>query len=513
MGTTTSPIGSRTQPERRAGKGTSRGFVPRERRMPVERVSFLRSYVTAMHEGDAALFVGAGFSRSAGFVDWKGFLRECASELGLDIDRESDLVAVAQYHLNRRQRDRSRLNQLLKDEFDKPGAFTKNHEIVGRLPISTVWTTNFDTLLEDAYKAAGRTADVKATDRSLAVTKRGRDVTVYKMHGDIARPDEVIICKDDYERYARRHEVFQNALEGDLVSKTFLFLGFSFTDPNLDYMLGHLRSLLEDSKREHFAIMRRIARADFPKGAKGKRDFEYERNKQDLRVEDLQRYSIQTLWIENYDEVTGILEELERRYLLRNVFVSGSAADFGTFGEERMRDLCTKIGAAVVRGGHNLVSGFGLGIGSAVIMGALSELYSTGRDDIDRRLLLRPFPQKQLAGKERKAFNRKYREAMVAKCGFAVFIAGNKAGEKKAAGVLEECELVKAAGKIPIPIGATGFAAKHIWKSIEHNLDAAYGGAVSKGLFKRLNDPSAKNEELVEAVLEVIRKVEGDGAT
>jgi len=211
-----------------------------------------------MHEGDAAVFVGAGMSRPAGFVDWKGLLRECAKELNLDIDREHDLVAVAQYYLNHRGRDRSSLNQILRNEFDKPVTSTKNHEIIANLPITTIWTTNFDTLIEDALRKNRKSVDVKSRDKDIATHKKGRDTVLYKMHGDIARPDETVICKDDYEQYARNHPIFQNTLEADLLSKTFLFLGFSFSDPNLEYMLGHLRSLLEDSKREHYAVMRKV---------------------------------------------------------------------------------------------------------------------------------------------------------------------------------------------------------------------------------------------------------------
>ena len=33
---------------------------------------------------------------SARFVDWKELLRDLASELKLDVDRESDLIALAQ---------------------------------------------------------------------------------------------------------------------------------------------------------------------------------------------------------------------------------------------------------------------------------------------------------------------------------------------------------------------------------------------------------------------------------
>jgi hypothetical protein len=69
-------------------------------------------------------------------------------------------------------------------------------------------------------------------------------VNVYKMHGDIDRPDEAILTKDDYESYHVKMQPFLNALSGDLISKTFLFLGFSFTDPNLDYILSRGRIAL-----------------------------------------------------------------------------------------------------------------------------------------------------------------------------------------------------------------------------------------------------------------------------
>jgi hypothetical protein len=239
--------------------------------MPITRRQLVREYVSAIHDGEAALFVGAGLSRASGFVDWKGLLRGCAEEVGLDLDREQDLVAVAQYYLNFRSNNRWRLNQLLLKEFDRPGSLTENHEIIARLPISTIWTTNFDTLLEQALSKAQRKISIKAEDAGIGRPTRRNEVVIYKMHGDIARPQEIVICKSDYERYAQLHPIFQNALEADLVSKTFLFLGFSFSDPHLNYMLGHLHALLEGNQRSHFAIMRRV-RENRSLGEDGKRN-------------------------------------------------------------------------------------------------------------------------------------------------------------------------------------------------------------------------------------------------
>jgi hypothetical protein len=479
--------------------------------MPITRNQLIDNFVGALHEGDAALFIGAGLSRPAGFVDWKELLRSCAKELGLDIEREHDLVAVAQYYLNRRSRDRSLLNQIIKDEFDKPTSLTPNHLIIARLPVTTIWTTNFDQLLEQALRDAGRNVDIKVRDKDIATHKKGRDLVLYKMHGDMARPDEVVICKDDYERYAKSHPIFQNTLEGDLLSKTFLFLGFSFSDPNLDYMLGHLRSLLEDSKREHYAILRRARLNWRVEKGEAQRRYEYELNKQKLQIEDLQRYSIQALLVDEYSEVGDVLASIEERYFQQNVFVSGSAHEFGAFGEQRMRDLCTSLGERLISCNYRLVSGFGLNIGESVVKGALLKLYEAKRSRIEKKLLLRPFPRSLPPNLSEETFNRTYREDMIGLSGFVVIIAGTSRTHPVSKGVLEEYAIAHAMNKVIIPIGATGFAAREIWTRVAGNCTWPIADAEERqALLDRLNDASLSNDAILDAVFEIMAKISSD---
>lgn len=64
-----------------------------------EIVEFLKNYKIAIEEASAAVFAGAGLSKPAGFVDWKDLLREIAEDISLNIDKENDLIAVAQFML------------------------------------------------------------------------------------------------------------------------------------------------------------------------------------------------------------------------------------------------------------------------------------------------------------------------------------------------------------------------------------------------------------------------------
>jgi len=198
--------------------------------------SFINTYVQALHNQNAAIFAGAGLSIPAGLVNWKELLRDIANDIGLNIDKEDDLVTVAQFHVNERG-GRHKINQALVNEFANRAVLTENHKILASLPIRTYWTTNYDTLIEDALRSARKNPDIKITKNNLSTTFPRQDAVVYKMHGDVSQPDEAVVTKDDYEAYDSKRHLFSMALQGDLVSKTFLFIGFSFSDPNLSYIL------------------------------------------------------------------------------------------------------------------------------------------------------------------------------------------------------------------------------------------------------------------------------------
>lgn len=217
--------------------------------------NFIEEYVSALKEGNAAIFAGAGLSIPSGVVNWKELLRRPASRLGLDIDKESDLVSLAQYIYND-SKTKTPLTELINNHFSQTGRINRNHKIITELPIRTFWTTNYDKLIEQALVQAGKKPDVKKRVNDLSVIKSKRDAIVYKMHGDVEVADEAVLIKNDYELYEKNNQMFIIALKGDLVSKTFLFIGFSFEDPNLEHILSRIKILLDDHTRTHYYFIK-----------------------------------------------------------------------------------------------------------------------------------------------------------------------------------------------------------------------------------------------------------------
>ncbi|MFT8873042.1 MAG: SIR2 family protein [Sporolactobacillus sp.] len=464
--------------------------------MEQEISAFVDRFAKEIRDNSAAVFVGAGFSKGSGYVDWKSLLRNIAQELELDVDKEYDLVSLAQYCCNRNG-NRSIINDTIFDEFTQEKEIDENHRILARLPIFTYWTTNYDSLIEDALIDAKRVIDVKYNNKQLSVTRPHRDAIVYKMHGDKSNPDDAIIIKDDYQKYYREHAQFITALSGDLISKTFLFIGFSFSDPNIDYILSRIRiDYGEMSKRQHYAIMRRIQEADFS----NKADFEYAKRKHELFIEDLKRYNIKALMIDNYSEITEILRQVDRHLNCDNIFISGSAVEYGTFEEKSAIEFIHILSNTLIREGYNLISGFGLGVGSAVITGALQEIYMKRKTINDNRLLLRPFPQGIENDETRQKLWENYRRDMISRAGISIFLFGNKVDAKRneivlANGVTSEYEIARDCDNLIVPVGCTGYVAQKIWSNIAGNLSEFYRNTDEpfKAAFNRLNVKSDNN--------------------
>ncbi len=142
--------------------------------------AFIDKYVKEIRNNNAAFFAGAGFSKESGYVDWKSLLQSVALELSLDVEKENDLVALAQYCYNKHQ-NRGVINDVIFEEFMKQKEPTQNHKIIARLPISVIWTTNYDDLIEKAFADVRKVLDVKSINEHLSNTLANRECILYKM--------------------------------------------------------------------------------------------------------------------------------------------------------------------------------------------------------------------------------------------------------------------------------------------------------------------------------------------
>lgn len=428
---------------------------------------FIKDFVKDLNEGTASIFAGAGLSVPAGYVNWTELMTEIAHDLGLDIKNEKDLVSLAQFHVNENQ-TRSKLNRKILEEFTEDAKETENHKLIARLPLSSIWTTNYDQLLEKTFQNENKVVDVKYTNNQLLTTKPKRDIVIYKMHGDVNHPDEAIITKEQYEQYHTTHEPFINALAGELTTKTFLFIGFSFTDPNLDYVLSRLNYRFSKQQRQHYCFVKKHQLNDSQNPDQATLDYNIRR--QSLTINDLKRYGIKSLLIDDYPDITRILKEIEYRYKKKTIFISGSAETYEPFDKNKAIGFVHNLAKVTIENDYRIVNGFGWGVGSSIINGALESIYSNPLKYSESQLILKPFPQFATGDKPLRVMWEDYRQKMISQCGISIFVFGNKNNDINeiidAGGVIREFEISRDNGNICIPIGLTGYATSQIYKMI-----------------------------------------------
>jgi Sir2- and TIR-associating SLOG family/SIR2-like domain len=423
------------------------------------RERFLKEFPKAVADDAAAIFVGAGVSIGAGYPSWKELLQDIGEELGVRSSDVLDLAALAQWSISR-SAGKTRILTVIRNEVGADKPVPVPLEVIARLPIRNIWTTNYDRLIERAFGAIGRPIDTISASSDLAIRTRPGAARLYKMHGSVDRLDDIVISTDDYELYRNKRGAFLPLLQAHMTSFSILFVGLSFTDPNIRHVLSLIRETFHTAPPEHFAIVRPPHRAEYLSDD----EFNARLTQHNLWAADLLRYGLQVVEIDRYDEVPELLQDIERRVATNRVWVSGSwpmEDNRSSYAAE----IAMRVGHELGSAGFDLVSGSGVTISAAAVSGFLDALQRAGSWDLERRLLVRPFPQPVTGARPNQKQWEALRAEMARVSGAIVFIGGAKLqnGELvESEGVLDERAAADRVGAFLLPVGASGGAAKAI---------------------------------------------------
>jgi hypothetical protein len=174
--------------------------------MSAEFENLIDSFSRAAFHGNAAWFVGAGISRPSRLSGWVELLIPLGQELGITVTAEDDLPAIAQYFVNQMSGNRGPLVQHLRQSFGGRVEASIYHHQIARSNVSTIWTTNYDQLIESALASAGLRYRVRIRESDMAELTEPGSTEVIKAHGSfyVSSPSELVIATEDYEDYAYR---------------------------------------------------------------------------------------------------------------------------------------------------------------------------------------------------------------------------------------------------------------------------------------------------------------------
>jgi hypothetical protein len=109
---------------------------------------------------------------------------------------------------------------------------------------SIYYTTNYDDFLERALRKSGRPSQAITAERSIAHNRL--DVEVVKFHGDFNSPREMVVTESQYMDRMRLENAMYFKLRGDILGRAALFIGYSFRDPNVNYIFHLINRLFQN---------------------------------------------------------------------------------------------------------------------------------------------------------------------------------------------------------------------------------------------------------------------------
>jgi hypothetical protein len=196
------------------------------------------------------LFAGAGLSVPAGLPTWNALVNQLAAELGRQ-RQENDELDIAQAYRDQ-PGGAAKLANLIRTRFTGVLS-TLAHYLLLALPIHSVFTTNYDPLLEDTLAALKRNPLRVVREQDVAQTGKADGVYVVKFHGDAATPEEIVLCRADYEGFFRQRPALSALLRGLLLNQKFLFVGYRLRDPNFQQIYVEVATMLRGAQQPAFA--------------------------------------------------------------------------------------------------------------------------------------------------------------------------------------------------------------------------------------------------------------------
>lgn len=194
--------------------------------------------VAQILKGNCVLFIGAGASIEAGAPSAKELAVSLSDTFLEGHHRDEPLPKVAAYVENKPGVGRARLIQYLSKRFTSLTP-SQGHLALARFKWSAIYTTNYDTLIEQGYQqnfgdSLHHKPVLHAREFATVETSRKLYVPIYKPHGCISRAFSedmpLVITEDDYYRTLQDRSALLQKLRIDAYSCPFLFVGYSLSD-------------------------------------------------------------------------------------------------------------------------------------------------------------------------------------------------------------------------------------------------------------------------------------------
>lgn len=230
-----------------------------------QKVNPIERLIRRVRRNKVTLFIGSGFSIKAGAPSVCELICRLIKDGDLNYDcdlKDLYLRDVASDFVEKE--GRHELMRCLFKHFSFTPADTSDHTLLASIPhFKTIFTTNYDSLIEDAYPN-GQCAVI--TSSQVCSNSDCATVNVYKLHGDLttlSNTDSIIITNEDYDDYFHKEELkgLWEDLKYAFRHSYVVFIGYSLADDNILDIVKTVRNDLKGNVKGMYLISPHLANA------------------------------------------------------------------------------------------------------------------------------------------------------------------------------------------------------------------------------------------------------------
>lgn len=204
---------------------------------------------------NGAIFIGAGLSmgiETARFPSWIELVEPLRAKLGIPA---GELVAPEQIAgWFEAMEERQALVAHFRARLPRGCKPSIAYQLVASLPVDLYFTTNFDDVLERALLEHSQTRPTVIVKDTDLAEYSGQGKVLVKLHGDLEDADYMVATRHDYDRYLEKRPGIVEMMRLALMSRTVLFIGYSFNDHDLRLILSQVGTRMGKLRRKMYAI-------------------------------------------------------------------------------------------------------------------------------------------------------------------------------------------------------------------------------------------------------------------
>lgn len=218
--------------------------------MDNQQIANLLNIQRASRENRLVIFVGAGVSMNSSVPSWNQLTNRMKAELPNEFSEETDALKIAQIYKDSRGHKEymDKVKDILLYNKAVPNPL---HKSILALNPCHIITTNYDDLIEQELSKDFLQYHIIREDKDIPQMTYPN--TLVKMHGDYVT-DNIVLTEDDYYNYKENFPLTRAFVQSLFASKLILFVGFSFADLNLKFILNELKNILSDKMQRPYLL-------------------------------------------------------------------------------------------------------------------------------------------------------------------------------------------------------------------------------------------------------------------